>query len=447
MNMERARQKRLHLFIFIVTLLIFISLFIAFYYSSRHAYLEQNERLVTLFVDHEAESYLQASDFTEPNAASEERIERFKKELRVNDQVLEITLFSLNGTVINSDDEGLIGERYSIAPLQRAKEGNVGRSIPSEIHEKHGYKKTVESFIPIFKEETLVGVVSIHQALTELENIFSRLILVLGSFFVLSIALFTLIINLLLKETTTMEKEQKALKKQNKKLDKKDKLKNEFIRNMNHEIRNPLTAIKAYTQFIKDGDMGNVSKEQEEGLTIIEGAVESLENTINNMLDFQKLEAGIKLNIGKESVEEIIEPVVKEMKPQLQKKNLKFHLHVAMGLPEAKCDKMQTRGVLRNLMSNAIKFTEKGSISISITSDGKYLRFSVSDTGVGIKKEKMKKLFNQFYQVEQKTVNNVKGSGLGLSIVKKVVEQQHGNIYVESEEGKGSTFSFTVPRA
>jgi signal transduction histidine kinase len=440
----KNEQQRSLAFTFGVILAVFVGLFLIFYITAEQAYLKQNERLVNMFVDHESEKYLTPQSF----AGNDQDIEAFKGEIKITALVHHVTLINNHGEVVHSDDTTLQGKEFSFPELEAAINGAEGHSSPPHIHKQKTESRSVETYIPVEKNGEVIGVVVVHQGMELLDKIFIRLITVLGIFFLIAIVLGTIGINILFsKMTASMKQKQQRLERKNVKLGKMDKLKNEFISNMNHEIRNPLTAIKAYVDFLRDGDMGTLTKQQEEGLEIIDGAVQSLEHTINDMLDWQRLEAGIKLKVSKYAVEEIVTTVVNETRPMIKKKGLHFHLNIAMGLTKVKCDLMQTRGVLRNLLSNATKFTNKGGITVSVTSDGAFVRFAVSDTGIGIEEELQGKLFNQFYQVEQKTTSKIKGSGLGLNISKKVVEMQKGHIYVESSLGKGSTFSFTVPRA
>lgn len=441
-------QRRLLLSTFLTMLLLFGLLFGLLFLSSRDAYIEQNQLLVSLFAENEAKNYLTRDEFTANGSA--ERYAKFSSELHVTETVLHVTIFDQEGHIRYCDDPAMEGGSYAdAAPLRRALAGEVVGVLPPIIHQERvaGYERTMETFLPIYKEGELVGAVSVHQALVQLESIFERLILLLGGAFLITFLAFFLLVHFLFRRATgLLQEEQAALQRRNVELGERDRLKDDMISNVNHELRQPLTAIRAYAEFLKEGDLGELNREEQEAVDTIYESTLTLEHTINNMLDLSKLEAGSELELAHCHVEEIVEPVVKEAMPLIREARLEHHLRIEPGLPALSCDKEKTQAALRNLLSNAIKYTEEGGVTIRVAKREGMVEFSVEDSGIGIPKSAIPKLFDKYYQVGQSTTKQ-KGSGLGLNIVKHIVEAQGGEVRVESRPGKGSTFSFTVPAA
>jgi two-component system sensor histidine kinase ResE len=154
----------------------------------------------------------------------------------------------------------------------------------------------------------------------------------------------------------------------------------------------------------------------------------------------------VKLKLEAVNVDEVIKSVVDEFKPMLIKDNLRMKIEVEKDLPPAKADYKELRHVLRNLVSNAIKFNrEGGEIGIEARKMGDMIEVCVSDTGIGIPEDKLNKIFERFYQIDSSPTRRYGGTGMGLAIVKEVVEAHGGKVTVESELGKGSRFCFTLP--
>jgi len=223
-------------------------------------------------------------------------------------------------------------------------------------------------------------------------------------------------------------------------------MKSEFISNVSHELRTPMTAMKEGIDLVLDGLAGDINEEQKELLGIAKKNVDRLTRLINDVLDFQKLESGkMKFNLEANDVNQIVNDVYKIMVFPAKNVDLDFLLELDQNLPKVKFDSDKITQVLTNLVNNAMKFTEKGNITIKTSKTKDAVQVSVSDTGYGIKKEDLPKVFDGFEQLSSGGQRKTGGTGLGLTISKEIVEQHGGKIWVESELGKGSKFMFTLP--
>lgn len=222
--------------------------------------------------------------------------------------------------------------------------------------------------------------------------------------------------------------------------------KSTFLANMSHEIRTPLTAIIGYAEVSLDGNQ--TLEERSTALKTIARSGNHLLTIINDILDFSKIEAN-QLNVETMPVDlfQLMFDVESVMKPQAEKKGLKLELVYDFPLPVTiNSDPVRLRQILLNLCSNAIKFTEQGSVSIRISCDAasQLMRFSVQDTGIGMTDKQLKKLFKPFQQADNSITRRFGGTGLGLSLSKKLVEMLGGSIKVDSVYGSGTCFTFAI---
>jgi two-component system CheB/CheR fusion protein len=223
------------------------------------------------------------------------------------------------------------------------------------------------------------------------------------------------------------------------------KMKSDFTSNVSHELRTPMTAMKEGIDLVLDGLAGDINEEQKELLGIAKKNVDRLTRLVNDVLDFQKLDSGkMKFNLEADDVNQIVNDVYKMMAFPVRNMGLDILLELDQNLPKAKCDRDRITQVLTNLVNNAMKFTEKGNITIKTSKTEDAVQVSVSDTGYGIKKEDMSKVFDLFEQLNNGGQRKTGGTGLGLAISKEIVEQHGGRIWVESEPDKGSKFMFTL---
>lgn len=226
-----------------------------------------------------------------------------------------------------------------------------------------------------------------------------------------------------------------------------DKTKSEFISAVSHELRTPLTSIKGYASLLITGKLGAVPEAVKERLEKINAHSDNLVKMINNLLDIARIESGrAEMKMEKCDITAIIETARDLLTPQMREKNLQWKTDIGEGIPELFLDKHQVERIFINLISNAIKFTlEKGTITVRVRRDPRAATIEVSDTGIGVSREDLNKLFDEFYRVDNVINQNVKGTGLGLSLVKKIVDAHKGRIWVTSEVNHGTTFHFTLP--
>ena len=226
-----------------------------------------------------------------------------------------------------------------------------------------------------------------------------------------------------------------------------NKTKSEFISAVSHELRTPLTSIKGYASLLITGKLGAVPEAVKERLEKINAHSDNLVKMINNLLDIARIESGrVEMKMEKCDITALIETARDLLTPQMREKNLQWKTDIAAGVPELTLDKHQAERIFINLISNAIKFTpEKGTITVRVRLDPHAATIEVADTGIGVSREDLNKLFDEFYRVDNAINQSVKGTGLGLSLVKKIIEAHQGRIWVTSEVNQGTTFHFTLP--
>ena len=245
--------------------------------------------------------------------------------------------------------------------------------------------------------------------------------------------------------TSQVEYEEKLISALNKATE-SDRLKSAFLANMSHEIRTPMNGILGFTSLLKEPQL--TGKEQKKYIDIIEKSGERMLNTINDIIDISRIESGqVVINISETNVIELIDHTLSFFKPEADKKAIK--LLTANKLHESdviiKSDKEKINAVLTNLIKNALKFCEKGSIVIGCSQKDNFVEFYVKDTGKGIPPERLDAIFERFVQADIEDKEVKEGSGLGLAISKSYIEMLGGKIWVKSEKDKGSTFFFTIP--
>lgn len=263
-------------------------------------------------------------------------------------------------------------------------------------------------------------------------------------FFVLMGALLFVMAFVILGYVKNNDRYRKALQLAKNEAEEHARSREKFLANMSHEIRTPMNAIAGFTEQLSEGDL---DPEQQEQLSMVRRSTDHLLHVINEILDLTKLQSD-KLQLEKVGfvVRMTVNEAVSMLQPLAEQKGLQLTTSVQESVPEVVLgDPYRLRQMLLNLVGNAIKFTEEGSVSVNVSVHENRLTVEVSDTGIGISEEKAKKVFEEFEQAESSTTRNYGGTGLGLSIVHRLVKLHQGKIQLKSELGKGTIITLDLP--
>jgi PAS domain S-box-containing protein len=248
--------------------------------------------------------------------------------------------------------------------------------------------------------------------------------------------------------TAELADQNELLRRQHIALEQASALKSQFLANMSHEFRTPLNAILGYTHMLLNGVTGAVSDQQRKSLTRIDSNSRHLLALINDILDITRIEAGrMPLNLSTFRIPELVKEVMSELEPIIKRSNLAVSARMPRGLPSLKSDRQKVKQIVLNLLSNALKFTPSGSVTISAMHDARdrTIDIAVRDTGVGIPSDAQAKVFEDFRQLDSSPTRGYGGTGLGLSICRRLSQMLGGSIELESRVGKGSTFTLSLP--
>jgi signal transduction histidine kinase len=225
-------------------------------------------------------------------------------------------------------------------------------------------------------------------------------------------------------------------------------MKSEFIAMVAHELRAPIAAVEQQLNVILGKMAGDLTEKQEQLLSRAKERTRGLLDLIKDLLDLSKIEAG-KMVQYKEplSLQEVIQRVVDLMKTEAEAKKIDLQFSASSDVPFIHADRNSMEGIFTNLISNGIKYTpEGGKVWVTLSEENGLVKTTVSDTGMGIQKEDLPRIFDKFYRVKSTETRQIVGTGLGLSIVRSIVDAHLGSISVESELGKGTTFTVCFPR-
>ena len=251
------------------------------------------------------------------------------------------------------------------------------------------------------------------------------------------------------RRTVMLKEKTVLLERANRELRELDKLKSAFLANMSHELRTPMNSIIGYTDLMIDRIDGEINEEQEKSLRKVRNNAQHLLQLINDILDMAKIESGkIEIDPRPIDIKTLIASVATIFEPTVLKKGLALTLDFAEDLAQVYIDEDKVRQIFINLLSNGIKFTDTGGITIHVTpwpESDRYVQICIADTGIGIREEDLRKLFDKFSQVDGSTMRQYEGTGLGLCIARGLVVLHKGRIWVESTYGEGSRFCFTLP--
>ena len=246
--------------------------------------------------------------------------------------------------------------------------------------------------------------------------------------------------------TAHLEDQNAQLLWQAHEVEKANRLKSEFLASMSHELRTPINAIVGYAALLLEGMFGKLSDRQRDPLDRTRAAADHLRALIDDILDLAKIEAGkMQFVLEELALSEVVKEASQQMEQMIRRKSLSYTVDIAKGVPTILSDRVKLKQILLNLLSNAMKFTTRGGVSVVVRQHAMGVRIDVNDTGIGIRPEHLSVIWEDFRQVDQSRTREFGGTGLGLSITRKLVERLGGTISVESIVGVGTTFTVMLP--
>jgi len=305
-------------------------------------------------------------------------------------------------------------------------------SAEKEILENQGIKSVL--VYPIYVKNKLHGFIGYDYVEQTREWEHSMLI---------SLKIVSEIIGNKIEHQKTLRKERLYLEQ----VSKASQFKSQFMASMSHELRTPLNSIMGFTDLLLEESYGTMKASQREFLENIRSSSQHLLNLINEIMDISKIESGaMELKIERISIKPFLDNILSEFKPILKEKNLEMKIDGLLTSKEIQADPIKLKTIFNNLISNAVKFTLDGTITINFNESKENWEFQIEDTGIGIKKDDYEKIFKEFKRIESPYIRSTDGTGLGLPLTRRIVNLHGGEIWFESEIGKGTIFTFTLPK-
>ena len=299
-----------------------------------------------------------------------------------------------------------------------------------EAYRKEGMRSVLA--VPLLRENSLIGAITIHRR--DVRPFSEKQIALLKTFADQAVIAI---------ENVRLFQE---IQDKNALLEAANRHKSQFLANVSHELRTPLNSIIGFTRIVLRRSEGKIEALQKENLQKVLVSSDHLLKLINELLDLAKIESGhMEAYAETFKVEDIIRVATTTVEPMLKDGRVKLVTDIAPDIPPMKTDRDKLKQSVLNLLSNAVKFTEKGEIKVAAWRDDGLLKLTVSDTGIGMKQEALQYIFDEFRQADMSSTRKYGGTGLGLAIVKKFINLMGGDIVVESEAGKGSKFTITLP--
>lgn len=418
--------------------------------------LDQTKLNSSVFISRLAADSLLPEDFVKPvSGETQKRFENLANHLQFPG-LFRLKIWNREGVIIYSDEKRLMGQKFALTPeLKEALnlKASIGlkKFLPDEPHHRYEvpFGEGIEFYTPLTfgASAEVVGIAEVYgrsgfltKQIAEVKNnLIWRIVL---SLFLMYVTLSFIVwrgARLIRQRTERLETalvEAQAA----------SRTKSEFLSIMSHELRTPLNSILGFVKLMLMGLAGPINAEQKKQLAMIEKSGENLLLLINKVLDLAKIEAGkISVEVEKFQVYDVCKEIMDMHRPLAVEKNLELIFSEDQCRCEITTDKDRFKHIILNLITNAIKFTERGSVSLICSTQPNNISLSIIDTGVGIKKEDFPKLFKPFSQIDMGSTREAEGAGLGLSIVKKNLELLGGEVRAESEFGKGSTFTVRLP--
>jgi GAF domain-containing protein len=337
---------------------------------------------------------------------------------------------ALGGAHIRLDEQNIALVLANREPVHVADLGEVARSPVDDIVLRSGFRARLAA--PLFSGDDIIGLLVVRR---RTPGAFARNTIDLMKTFAAQSAL------AIQNAQLFQEIDDKG-----RELELASRHKSQFLANMSHELRTPLNAILGYTELILDNIYGEAPEKMRAVLERVQTNGKHLLGLINDVLDLSKIEAGqLTLSLNDYSLAELVQGVYVAVEPLASRKNLALTTKVEKGLPAGHGDERRLAQVLLNLVGNAIKFTDKGEVAIEASAANGAFSVAVRDSGPGIAAADQQKIFEEFQQVDNTSTRQKGGTGLGLAISKRIVELHGGRIQVDSELGKGSTFTIRLP--
>ncbi|WP_455205622.1 sensor histidine kinase [Kaarinaea lacus] len=370
--------------------------------------------------------------------------------------VLKLKLFDLGGLTIYSSDSTQIGVRKPIdySGIANARDGHITthmkfyenfKSITGEVLND---RYVLSSYMPIKNAGVAEteGIIEIYSDVTEVYDQINRsqnkFALVLAAvFFVIMVVLFFTLryLDKVIRNNIDLAVARDSEKDAN-------KAKSQFLANMSHELRTPLNAIIGYSEMLEEEADIESNNQAIQDLEKIQTAAKHLLHIINEILDLSKIEAGqMTLFVEQVHVPSLVDEVCEVLRPLIKEKNNEFGFYCDSSVSHINTDAVKLRQILFNLLSNACKFTQNGALNLNIATEHSWLVVTISDNGIGMTAEQIKRLFRPFMQADQSTTRKFGGTGLGLTISKQYCEMLGGSISVRSAAGVGSSFTVKIP--
>ncbi len=327
--------------------------------------------------------------------------------------------------------------------------GNVSKI---SFYKKQSPRTKSEISVPLRVEGKIIGVLNIESkelnAFEKEDLIYLSALADKAAIAIRNAQLYDKIRNFNTELKTKIEQATQELVNANKELESLNEIKSDFVSTVSHELRTPLTSIQGYVSLVLEGDAGQINSQQKEFLAIVKEESQRLTRLISDLLDISKIESGnMKITLEDFNLSEFVNGYLKEARSITNDKNIKIETEIPKKLIVIKADLDKVKQIFYNIVSNAIKFSESGTkLKIRIKENNDNVQIDINDEGIGIAEHDLGKLFGKFQQLDSKMTRKVGGTGLGLAITKHLVEAHGGKIWVNSQLGKGTTFSFTISK-
>lgn len=448
--------KKFSLYSIIIIVLLGLVLNLVISYKIENMVIERTKTTTASIVETNAQSHHVLDLIKNNNTNNRESFKDIYESLKT-EEIIRIKIFNTNGTIVYSDEKELIGKTFNDnEDLKKALKGlievEINRDLNKKenVYERHNYSSLMEIYVPIRNDHGQIdGVVELYQVLDNIDHeIYDMQFTVAIMIFLGLGMLYVSLIWIVKGAAATILNQNIALSKAYEDIKSVDIMKSHFINTMSHELRTPLNSIIGFSDLLKQKTMGELKEKQEKYLDNILRSSQHLLNLVNDILDLIIIDAG-KLELVKRKipVQITIDENIESIKSKAQEKKVTIIKDIDPQLQFIEADKEKISRILQSLLDNAVKFSrsEGGVIKIITKKTGNMAQFSISDNGIGIKEENLDKLFQVFQQLDSGVSRKYGGSGLGLSISKKLVELHGGNIRAESKYGEGSKFTFQIP--